>query len=370
MASAGVGRGRVRVAVVGDVHNDWTLEEDSKALHFLQVIMATRMFNLLKAFQIFSSPKQLFLGIMTVGTRISFQRKIKEADTALKSKKNLGEQHVGYKCLDFPTIKLSVVGGRPFSCGGNRIFRPKLLSKWLSGMVSPPRKTKCIRQTQYCYLFLLGELLLLFIIGNLSTIVYLILRLLCRYGVNDMAESAKRIYDAATNAPKEHAVILLAHNGPTGLGSRMEDICGRDWVAGGGDHGDPDLEQAISDLQRETGVSIPLVVFGHMHKSLAYGRGLRKMIAFGANRTIYLNGAVVPRVNHAQSSRQPAISTSEKTGLEGLTGLMVPTSRAFTIVDLFEGAVEKISEVWVTVGDARTELEQELVLYKQPREHI
>jgi hypothetical protein len=44
---------------------------------------------------------------------------------------SLGEQHVGYKCLDFPTIKLSVVGGRPFSCGGNRIFRPKLLSKWL-----------------------------------------------------------------------------------------------------------------------------------------------------------------------------------------------------------------------------------------------
>lgn len=84
-------------------------------------------------------------------------------------------------------------------------------------MVSPPRKTKCIRQTQYCYLFLLGELLLLFIIGNLSTIVYLIHRLLCRYGVNDMAESAKRIYDAATNAPKEHAVILLAHNGPTGV---------------------------------------------------------------------------------------------------------------------------------------------------------
>uniref|UniRef100_A0A0E0L8M5 Calcineurin-like phosphoesterase domain-containing protein n=1 Tax=Oryza punctata TaxID=4537 RepID=A0A0E0L8M5_ORYPU len=298
MASAGSGRGRVRIAVVGDV-----------------VIMATRMFNLLKAFQIFSSPKQLFSGIMTVGTRISFQR-----NRVRLQLESLGEQHVGYKCLDFPTIKLSVVGGRPFSCGGNRIFRPKLLSKW--------------------------------------------------YGVNDMAESAKKIYDAAANAPEEHAVILLAHNGPTGLGSRMDDICGRDWVAGGGDHGDPDLEQAISDLQRETGVSIPLVVFGHMHKSLAYGRGLRKMIAFGANRTIYLNGAVVPRVKHAQSSRKPAISTSEQIGLEGLGGLMVPTSRAFTIIDLFEGAVEKISEVWVTVGDAGTELEQELVLYKQPREHI
>jgi hypothetical protein len=44
---------------------------------------------------------------------------------------SLGEQHVGYKCLDFPTIKLSVVGGRPFSCGGDRLFRPKLLSQRL-----------------------------------------------------------------------------------------------------------------------------------------------------------------------------------------------------------------------------------------------
>ncbi|XP_062228252.1 uncharacterized protein LOC133926360 isoform X3 [Phragmites australis] len=44
---------------------------------------------------------------------------------------SLGEQHVGYRCLALPTIKLSVVGGRPFSCGGDRLFRPKLLSKWL-----------------------------------------------------------------------------------------------------------------------------------------------------------------------------------------------------------------------------------------------
>ncbi|KAL5199983.1 hypothetical protein ABZP36_021186 [Zizania latifolia] len=36
MASAS--HGRVRIAVIGDVHNDWTLEEDSKAPHFLQVL--------------------------------------------------------------------------------------------------------------------------------------------------------------------------------------------------------------------------------------------------------------------------------------------------------------------------------------------
>lgn len=37
--------------------------------------------------------------------------------------------------------------------------------------------------------------------------------------------------------------VLVAHNGPTGLGARRQDICGVDWMAGQeGDHGDPDLE--------------------------------------------------------------------------------------------------------------------------------
>ena len=183
--------------------------------------------------------------------------------------------------------------------------------------------------------------------------------------------------------------------GYAGLGSRMDDICGRDWVPGGGDHGDPglvfmsilslyllclsshsyfifcmleqnyvDLERAISDLQREARVSIPLVVFGHMHKSLAYGRGLRKMIAFGANHTIYLNGAVVPRVKFAQTI--PRFKQNQPEG----SGSIAPTLRAFTIAELSEGHVEKISEVWVLVSGARTEVEEEIVLYKHPPEHM
>lgn len=41
---------------------------------------------------------------------------------------SLGEEHVGYRRLDFPALKLSIVGGRPFSCGGQKLFRYKLLS--------------------------------------------------------------------------------------------------------------------------------------------------------------------------------------------------------------------------------------------------
>lgn len=38
-----------------------------------------------------------------------------------------------------------------------------------------------------------------------------------RYGVQDMDESAKRIYKVALGTPDDHLVILLAHNGPSGI---------------------------------------------------------------------------------------------------------------------------------------------------------
>ncbi|THU52703.1 hypothetical protein C4D60_Mb10t06710 [Musa balbisiana] len=279
----------LRIAVVGDVHDYWELEEDSKALHFLQVILEMRMLNLLEAFQVLSFQKQQFWGTMIAGLLKSFQR----------------NEHVGYCRLDFPMLKLCVLGGRPFSCGGDRLFRPKLLSS--------------------------------------------------RYGVSDMEQSAKKIYEAALGTPEGHSVIVLAHNGPTGLGSKVSDICGRDWIFGGGDHGDPDLAQAISDLQRDTQIPIPLVIFGHMHKALAYGNGLRKMIAVGADNTIYLNAAIVPRVKHilvngsgSSMEEQNQFETSEN-----------GTVRAFTIVEFLDGQVEKIMETWVLVAGEKIELDHE-----------
>lgn len=41
---------------------------------------------------------------------------------------SLGQEHVAYQRLDFPHLKLTVVGGRPFSCGGEQLFRKRLLS--------------------------------------------------------------------------------------------------------------------------------------------------------------------------------------------------------------------------------------------------
>ncbi|KAK9078822.1 hypothetical protein SSX86_002880 [Deinandra increscens subsp. villosa] len=333
----------VRIVVVGDVHDDWDLQEDSKALELLQLqvfvwncsqtwcclqagFFMQRLFlldypasflsflvlehflfessdfgnenvELVRSIAALKIAKAAILGNHDAWNTQNFSEKYKDAvQVQLKS---FGEEHVGYQRLDFHPLKLSVIGGRPFSCGGERLFRKQLLAK--------------------------------------------------RYGVNNMNESAKRISDAASGTPKNHSIIILAHNGPTGLGSNVNDICGRDWVRGGGDHGDPDLALAISQLKGNTEYAVPLVVFGHMHKELAFGAGPRKMIVVGDDNTIYLNGAIVPRVKRFCDS--PSSENAKR------------TSRAFTLIDSKEGKVEKIAETWVSVNGDNTNVEEEHILF-------
>ncbi|KAK2646686.1 hypothetical protein Ddye_021881 [Dipteronia dyeriana] len=317
----------VRIAVVGDVHDDWDLEEDTKALQLLQTwcflqacfllscclstscqwLLACILFisgdfgnenvGLVQSLADLEFPKAVILGNHDSWKTRQFSGKRK--DGVQLQLECLGEEHVAYRRQDFPTIKLSIVGGRPFSCGGEQIFRKKLLS--------------------------------------------------ARYGVQDMDGSAKRIYEAAMGTPKDHLIILLAHNGPTGLGSDLKDICGKDWVFGGGDHGDPDLAQAISLLKETSKFPSPLVVFGHMHKELAHGNGLRKMVV-DADNTIYLNGAIVPRVK----------SLVDEPGTPNKIG---GTLRVFTMVEILDGRVDKIAETWVTVNGDATALQKEHILY-------
>ncbi|KAL9249569.1 hypothetical protein AKJ16_DCAP00733 [Drosera capensis] len=274
-----------RIAVVGDTHNDWELEQDSLALQFLQAILETRMLSLLEALQILNLRKRLYLEIMMLGTLInSLQRRRMEYSFNWSA----------YGRLDFPRLKLSVVGGRPFTTGGDQLFRKKLLS--------------------------------------------------ARYGIKNMDASAMKICGAAKGTPQGHSIIFLGHNGPKGLGSNTNDICGKDWVYEGGDHGDPDLAQAISLVKETTKHTVPLVVFGHMHKELRFG-GLRKMIHIGTDDTIYLNGAVVPRVKRLVDN-------------EG-------SSRAFTLVEISGGKIMKITETWVSVSMGRAAIAEEHVLYSR-----
>ncbi|CAH8280080.1 unnamed protein product [Arabidopsis lyrata] len=298
----------VRIAVVGDIHGFWDIDEDRKALRVLQphLVLFTGDFGeenvpLVQSVAALTFPKAVILGNHDAWFTRDFPRKQKQNGVQMQLD-ILGDEHVGYQRMDFPSFKLSIVGGRPFSIGGDRLFRKNLLVQ--------------------------------------------------RYGVHDMDASAGSICRAAHGTPEDHVAIILAHNGPTGLGSQAEDICGKDWVDEAGDHGDPDLEQAIRQLKETTKLSVPLVVFGHMHKELQRGKGNRKMVVQdGDNQTVYVNGAIVPRVKEA---KERGAAESESGG----------TTRAFTLVEILDGKIKKIAEIWVHVNGSMAKIVEENTLFE------
>ena len=52
------------------------------------------------------------------------------------------------------------------------------------------------------------------------------------YRVHEPEDSAERISKLIHDQPKNQTLILVGHNGPTGLGDRRQSICGRDFVRG------------------------------------------------------------------------------------------------------------------------------------------
>lgn len=126
-----------------------------------------------------------------------------------------------------------------------------------------------------------------------------------------------------------------------------------------------DLAQAISLLKETSKVSVPLVVFGHMHKELAHGKGLRKMIVVDTDDTIYLNGAIVPRIRSLVDEPQLSSSSLTNDGPHLPTLESRGTIRAFTLVEISGGIVEKIAESWVSVVGDKAALQEEHILYKR-----
>ncbi|CAN8301420.1 unnamed protein product [Cochlearia groenlandica] len=305
----------VRIAVVGDIHGFWDLDEDRNALRLLQphLVLFTGDFGE-ESVAALPFPKAVILGNHDAWFTHDLSKRQNRVQMQLDI---LGDEHVGYQRLDFPSFKLSIVGGRPFSHGGDRLFRKKLLVQ--------------------------------------------------RYGVHDMNASAGRICRAAHGTPEDHVVIILAHNGPTGLGSQAENICGKDWAEQGGDHGDPDLEQALRQLKETTKLSVPLVVFGHMHKELQSGKGNREMVVKdGDNKTLYVNGAIVPRVvGTEENSSRGGIEGNEtrvRAAAESESG--GGTIRAFTMVEILDGKIKKVTESWVQVDGSIAKIVEEKTLFE------
>ena len=289
----------ITIAVVGDVHDRWS-EADNLALQHLNVDLAlfvgdfgNESVGVVRQVSAVPIPKAVILGNHDAWYSASdWGRKKAPYDKSQEDRVQqqldlLGESHVGFSKLDFPQLDISVVGSRPFSWGGDT---------W--------RNSQFYRD---------------------------------RYDIKSFKESTQQIINSAENASSE-TLVFIAHNGPTGLGSSTESICGRDWKEEGGDYGDPDLTAAICQIQA-LGKSIPLVTFGHMHHELKIPRGKRRKIVEVRDKTVYFNAACVPR----------AIETPEG------------AKRSFSLVTLNAGIVEAISLVWL---DPNFEIISDEVLYQ------
>lgn len=156
----------------------------------------------------------------------------------------LGDDHLGYAVRELPKAGVSVVGARPFSWGGESLRSPELYDQI--------------------------------------------------YGIQTVRQSTAAIVDAARNA-QHRDLVVLAHNGPWGLGAASGDIFGKDFGKPGGDWGDRDLALAIQRIEG-FGLRVRAVIAGHMHHRLVHPRGGERTRFVRRGGTLFLNAAYVPRV--------------------------------------------------------------------------
>ncbi|KAI8465375.1 MAG: hypothetical protein J3K34DRAFT_461440 [Monoraphidium minutum] len=308
----------MRFAVVGDVHERWSGDADGAALRALGAHHAiwvgdignSENVELVRQIAGLDFPKSVILGNHDAWTQLSARGRASATKRmrvtaapadALRLQQlspggggdgeparspvhlqldALGDAHVGYREARLEGRRVAVVGARPFSKGG---------SSWES--IAPFMSAVC--------------------------------------GVDSMEASAERIVSAAAPAAaRGDAVVMVAHNGPSGLGGARHDICGVDWRKEEGDHGDPDLRAALDTLAAR-GAAPAAVVFGHMHHTLR-GGGLRQMVRVDPETgTAFLNAATVPRVQRADAPGA--------------------TLHHFLVFELIAGGVERAADVWVRV---------------------
>ena len=249
-------RPEFRIAVLGDVHDQWrgrveaeTLERVVRPDLFLAVgdfanENAAFVEEIVASTACLSGARHLVLGNHDAWT----SAKAGAASDALRrTKAACGDLDVGYRRVEIPSASsvFSLVGARPLSWGGG------------------------LKQTTPAAWRVIREL----------------------YGVDGSDESTQVVADALLGSVGP--AIVLAHQGPAGLGEDRAAICGKDWTKRASDFGDDDLRDAL-DTARDARVPVPLCVFGHMHSELR-GGGARRMVHEDARGTLHVNAAKVPR---------------------------------------------------------------------------
>jgi uncharacterized protein (TIGR04168 family) len=239
----------LRIAIAGDLHDQWDgsdhalLERIAPDALLLVGDMSdgrTRIPSLLARLEL---PMACILGNHDTGKDPSGRRLQHQLEL-------LGERHCGWGLRELHPPGLAVVGGRPGTAGGGY------------------RLSRAVKAV---------------------------------FGPVELEDSVQRITRAALAADAGLPLLLLAHCGPSGLGSEARDPCGRDWKKNACDWGDQDLAVAIERIRRHR--SLPLVVFGHMHHALRRHQGERSSFQRDRAGTAYLNTACVPRHGVDQHGR-------------------------------------------------------------------
>lgn len=135
-----------------------------------------------------------------------------------------------------------------------------------------------------------------------------------RFGVRGYRDSADLLRRLVDDAPQD--LIVLAHNGPAGLGDAPEDPWGCDFSDEFGDFGDPDLEAALEHA-RESGRRVHALVAGHMHHQRKRGGGRRTSAR--RHGTLYVNAASVPRIRDGGARRHHVALTVDTEGAHAET---------------------------------------------------
>ncbi len=238
------------LTVVGDVHRWWRaadsvfLERRPPDLTLFVGDLGDEDVEMVRRVAALAVPKVVLLGNHDAWQ--SFGRKVC-TENLRESLHLLGDDHLAYSVREVPAAGVSVIGARPFSWGGQSLRSPELYDEI--------------------------------------------------YGIRTMRQSAAAIVDAARHA-HHRDLVILAHNGPLGLGEATDAIFGKDFGKPGGEWGDRDLALAIQRIEG-MGLRVQAVIAGHMHHSLLHPRGgvRRRFVRRGG--TLFLNAAYVPRVRQA-----------------------------------------------------------------------
>lgn len=231
----------MRLAIAGDLHGQWDRRDVALLARLspdaLLVVgdLSDGQERIAASLANLELPVACILGNHDTGKDHSGRRLQRQIDL-------LGERHCAWAVRHLAPPGLAVVGARPGSAGGGYHLSKPIQALW---------------------------------------------------GPVELAESAGRIAAAALAADPDLPLVLLAHCGPSGLGSLASDPCGRDWKSPACDWGDQDLAMAIEQIRPHR--PLPLVVFGHMHHALKRGRGERRSFLIDRRGTAYLNAAYVPR---------------------------------------------------------------------------